>query len=430
MNADALRNVLIGVIAALVGVLLLFAGFLVRVITEPSSTTVASPAATSVASPQQENVNVSGATVDEILRILREDFVEPDRVNSKYLYEGAINGLFQALGDPHSTYIDPQTYAISRDDFSGSFQGIGATVSQQGRFVVIVRPLSGTPAEAAGLKAGDVILAVDGENAEGWTVQQAVLKIRGRRGTRVELKVRHTDGREETLSIVRDEIQVASVSADPPGGALKDGKGNAVTDLAYLRIRTITRNTPKEIQEAVKAAEQAGKKGLIIDVRSNPGGLLQETTQLTDMFLEAGTMLVQVDRNGRERVANATPGQVTKLPIVIVQDELSASGAELFAAALQENGRAMVVGSKSLGKGTVNHVRELSNGGAVYVSIARWLTPKRNLIEGKGVQPDVAVQLTVEDIEAQRDVAMFRAIDVLREQIAMGQHRIPVKAAG
>jgi len=154
---------------------------------------------------------------------------------------------------------------------------------------------------------------------------------------------------------------------------------------------------------------------LILDVRLNPGGLLVETTQIVDMFLDEGIIVTQVDREGNEQVATAREGTVTDLPIVVLQDEFSASGSELMAAALQENDRATIMGTPSFGKGTVNHVRELSNGGAVYVSIARWLTPDRNLIEGRGVTPDIVVEFTLEDIEAGRDVQVERAVEFLRE---------------
>jgi carboxyl-terminal processing protease len=159
-------------------------------------------------------------------------------------------------------------------------------------------------------------------------------------------------------------------------------------------------------------------RGLILDLRSNPGGLLVETAQTADLFLEGGIILVQVDRDGTEREFSAQSGTITDLPIVILQDEFSASGSEVLAAALSENDRATIVGTRSFGKGTVNHARELPNGGAVYVSIARWLTPQRNQIEGLGITPDVEVNITLEDIEAGRDVAMYRAIDVLRADTA------------
>jgi carboxyl-terminal processing protease len=199
--------------------------------------------------------------------------------------------------------------------------------------------------------------------------------------------------------------------------SLRDAGGAEVTDLGYLRIRSFTNRTPKELSDVVDAAKAKGARGLIIDVRGNPGGLLNETAQTADMFLDKGIIVIQVDRSGTERTITARAGnEITTIPIVVVQDEFSASGSELLAAALQENGRATIVGSRSFGKGTVNHARELSNGGAVYVSIARWLTPGRQQIEGQGVRPDIEVTLTADDIEAQRDVAIQRAVDVLRSK--------------
>ena len=413
MSENAVRNILLAVISALVGVMLVSIGFLARVATEPEATVVVQEAATP-APAVERSTELDFGILDEILDILAQDFVEPDRIDRELLFEGAIDGIFTALGDPHSTYIDPTTFAINRGDFSGAFQGIGATVSQQENYVVIVRPLPNTPAERAGLEAGDVILAVDGDDAEGWTVDKAVLRIRGPRGSSVDLTIRKGNGDELVVTIVRDQILVASVDTAPPGGVLRDADGDIATDVGYIRILQFTSRTPQELLEAVDAAVEAGAAGLIIDVRSNPGGLLVETARMADMFLDSGLIVTQVDRTGTERSIAARPGMVTDLPLVIVQDEFSASGSELLAAALQENGRATVIGTRSFGKGTVNHTRELSNGGAIYVSIARWLTPARNLIEGSGIVPDIEIVLTADDIEEGRDVAIYRAIDVLR----------------
>jgi carboxyl-terminal processing protease len=410
------RNVLIGLTTVLIAVMLVATGFLARVVTEPEASLSAAAAATGAdagATPSASDA-ADFAILGEIAKVLEGDFVDPSRVDPELLLNGAILGLFNTLNDPHSTYIDPDTYALSHNDFEGAFEGIGATVSQQDNYVVIVRTIEDTPAERAGILAGDVILAVDGESAENWSVQQAVIRIRGPRGTTVELKVRHTDGSEETFSIERDDIPVASVDALPPGGVLLDHDGNTVDEFAYIRIRQFSRNTPTELLALIQEAEAQGKLGLIIDVRSNPGGLLNETVQIADMFLDRGVIYSQVDRAGNKRTAEASPGTLTDLPVIILQDEFSASGSELFAAALQENGRAQVVGTQSFGKGTVNHAVELSNGGAVYVSIARWLTPAGHQIEGRGVTPDVEIALTLADIEAGRDVAMFRAINLLR----------------
>ena len=417
-----MRNILAGAIVALIGVLLVAAGFLVALVLDPAGDeTVATPAATATpeapVTPGVRSTEVDFGVLAEIYGILEDDFVEPDRINDVQLYEGAIDGLFSSLNDPHSTYIDPTTYSISRTDLSGTFQGIGATVSRQEDEIVIVRPFDGSPAELAGVRAGDVILEVNGESAIGWTVDRAVLTIRGPRGTTVTLKVRHSDGTEEVVDIVRDRIEVDSINRIPPGGVLRDADGNDVTDLGYIRIAQFTERTPDELQDMIESIEADGVQGLILDVRGNPGGLLAETVEVTDLFLDEGVIIVQVDRDGNERIAEARPAQVTQLPIVIVQDEQSASGSELLAVALQEHGRATIVGARSFGKGTVNSVRELSDGGAIYISIARYLSPNRNQIEGLGVIPDVPVELTPEDIDAQRDVFVHRAIDVLRALI-------------
>ena len=413
MNNQAARSILIGLVSALIGVMLIAIGFIARVVFEPDAQAPSAVAATGARSIGQADF----ATLNEILAVLEQDYVEQNSIDADQLFEAAVNGMFKALGDPHSTYIDPDTYAISRDDFQGAFHGIGATVALQGEFVVIVRAMPNTPAEGAGLKPGDAILAVDGEDAEGWSVDKAVLKIRGPRGSTVGLRIRHVDGSVAEVSLVRDEITVASVDNLPPGGTLRDSGGAEVTDLGYLRIRSFTNRTPKELSDVVNEAKAKGARGLIIDVRGNPGGLLNETAQTADMFLDKGIIVVQVDRSGTERTIQARAGnEITTIPIVVVQDEFSASGSELLAAALQENGRATVVGARSFGKGTVNHARELSNGGAVYVSIARWLTPGRQQIEGQGVRPDIEVTLTADDIEAQRDVAIHRAVDVLRSK--------------
>lgn len=415
-GSDTTRNVLLGVIAVLIGVMLLTAGFLGRVLTEPDSMavvgTTTEPADTRPAAISEADFLI----LDEILQILESDFVDADAVDAEYLHAAAIDGIFEALGDPHSTYIEPTTYQLSRDDFSGAFQGIGATVEKppESEYIVIVRPLPDTPTEAAGILNGDAILEVDGEDASGWTVDEGVLRIRGPQGTPVELLIRHPDGTEELITIVRDEIQVSSVTTT----TLKDADDNDVTDIGYVYISQFTRRSPDELQQIIEELEASGVSGIILDVRLNPGGLLVETTQIADMFLDEGIIVIQVDREGNEQVASARAGQVTELPIVLLQDEFSASGSELLAAALQENGRATIMGTDSFGKGTVNHVRELSNGGAVYVSIARWLTPDRNLIEGRGVIPDIVVEFTLEDIEAQRDIQVERAIEFLREAAA------------
>lgn len=418
MNSNALRGAAIGFLSVLIAALLVALGFMAALLTQDADpASVATPPADDDRPAAVAELDADFGILPEIASILERDYVDADRADPSILRDGAIEGIFRALDDPHSTYVDPETYALSRDDFEGHFSGIGATVSREGDWIVIVRPLPDTPAERAGIEAGAMILEVDGEPAEGWSVQQAVMRIRGPLGTEVTLKLRNRDGAEQTVTVERDEIAVSSVSTEPVGAVLLDMDGEPVEDIAYVRIRSFTRATPEELETVIRDAEAAGARALILDVRSNPGGLLQETLAITDMFLDEGVMIVQRMRDGSEQVAEARPGMVTDLPMVVLQDEFSASGAELLAAALQENGRATIVGTRSFGKGSVNHVRELSNGGAVYVSIARWFTPDLNQIEGRGIVPDVEVETTLEDIESGRDVAAQRAVDVLRQQL-------------
>ena len=292
MNSSTARAALVGALSAVIAVLLVAAGFLGRVALEGGGGSGAAAPAASEARPAAASASggdgIGYELLDEIVEVLENKFVEPDRIDRELLYEGAINGLFQALGDPHSLYIDPQTYAVSRDDFSGAFEGIGATVSRQDEYVVIVQPLPDTPAERAGVRAGDLILAVDGEDAQGWSVEQAVLRIRGQRGTEVVLTVRHSDGSEETIPIVRDNILVASITAAPPGGVLRDADGEAVTNIGYVRIRNFTARTPQELGDLVRQLEEDGAAAIILDVRGNPGGLLVETAQTTDPLPRRG----------------------------------------------------------------------------------------------------------------------------------------------
>ncbi len=352
--------------------------------------------------------------LNQIHDILRNDYVEPDRLDDQTLYESAINGLLAPLSDSGTFYVDPTTYQVSVGP-AGSFEGIGATVSQQGDEIVIVAPISDTPAERAGLQTGDVVLAVDGESTEGWSVDKAVLKIRGPRGTDVTLTIRHPDNEVEDITITRDEIHVESVTVVPPGGVLEDADGNPVTDIAYIRIREFTALTRDQLEPLLQEVQGSGVRGLILDLRSNPGGLLATTVDVADMFLDSGTILFEVDKEGEERAFNARPGgAAVDIPLVVLVDSFSASGSEVLAAALRDNDRAVLIGEKTFGKGTVNVSRNLDDGGALFVSIARWLTPERIQIDGVGIRPDIEALLSDEDIDLRRDSQLHRAVEHLR----------------
>lgn len=357
--------------------------------------------------------------LNEMLRILKQDYAKPDNLDDQTLYEAAIQGMLSVLNDSGTYYVDPQTYKVDTSPtLQGGFDGIGATISEQGGKIIVVRPIKDTPAERAGITAGDEILAVDGESTQGWTVEKTVLRIRGPRGSTVKILIRHADGKEQEYSLVRDRVNVESVTTVAPGGVLRDANNTPVENLGYIHISEFTPRTAQEFEAALRDVASKGARGLILDVRNNLGGSLNATISATDLLLDSGTILIQRDAAGKETSYVAKQGQLLSgIPIVVLQNRFSASAAEIVSAALQENGRATVIGETSFGKGTVNTPKQLSDGGVVFVTIAQWLTPNGALIDKVGVRPDIEVKPTDEDIDARRDVQLQRAIEVLRGQV-------------
>ena len=354
--------------------------------------------------------------LNEVYGIIREDFVAQDSVDPELLRQGAIDGTLAALDDPHTMYIDPETYALGIDIITGQFEGIGARVEQDPASgeIVIVAPFRDSPADQAGIRAGDVILEVDGESTAGWTVSQGVRRIRGPQGSQVTLRVRHENGETEDFTVTRAIVTVPTVFTNE----LEDAEGNPVQDIAYVELQQMSAETVGALRDVIKDIEEKGYRGLVIDVRRNPGGGLQATVEIADLFLDSGTILIQVDKEGNETVEKAQAGdEGEEIPLVVLVGKGSASGAEVLAAALRDNGRTVLIGTTTFGKGSVNHLRQLSDGGALYITIARWLTPNREQIEGIGLSPDIEVEPSEEDIELRRDVQLFAAIDHLRQAI-------------
>jgi len=413
MSTKTIQAGVFGLLALAVVVLVFAIGYVFGDRGEESSASSAPPDNTTDSEGLPRDTDF--ANLNEIFEIIEDKYMDPDVVDRETQYESAINGLLETFPDSGTFYVDPQTVATGID-LSGSFEGIGATVSTQNGEIVITSPIEDTPASRAGIQAGDVILEVDGESTQGWTQEKAVLKIRGPAGSEVTLKVRHPDGNEETVTLKREKITVESVTTIPPGGVLEDGSGEEITDVAYVHLREFNEPAKAEMQEALRDAVDSGKRGIIIDLRNNPGGLLRTTVDIADEFLDGDLVILsERGRDGEEETYTSSDGGIaTELPVVILQNRFSASGSEVLAAALQENGRAQIVGEKSFGKGTVNVSSDLSDGGQLYVSIAVWLTPNGLLIDGVGVRPDIDVQLTDEDIDLRRDVQLWTALDVIR----------------
>lgn len=403
-------------------------GFLVHDVTTDDAP-AASDSADNDDGPSVDRDSVGAAILNEIYDILTSQYVDRELISEDNFRRSAIDGIINSLNDPHTDYLSPEDVSSGALDLSSSYEGIGASVSDTSGEVTIVAPFRDSPAEAAGIRSGDVILAVDGQSTEGWTDQQAVAEIRGPEGSTVALTIRRSDGTVEDVEVVRGDILIQSVFPDPqieviPGESgtdIVDREGDLADDIAYVNISQFHDKTLEELREVLEGIEEQGYGGLILDVRSNPGGLLSATVDVADEFLDEGIILSEVDGDNERSWEANEGGLATNIPIVVLQDQGSASGAEVLAAALQDNDRAVVVGTRSFGKGTVNQVRHLQNCGdpagcgALYLAVGRWLTPSGQEIEGIGVAPDVEIELTEDQYIESGDIQVFEAIDILRE---------------
>ena len=373
--------------------------------------------------------SVGAAIIDEIVDLLENQYVDKATLDAETLRSAAIQGIITALNDSHTQYLTPAELKAGALSLDSTYDGIGASVSDTSGAITIVTPFRNSPAEEAGIRQGDVVLEVDGESMDGWTTQMAVERIRGAQGTQVTLKVRHTDGVEETITITRGEIPVESVFTEPnleiipgeSGTTLVDRDGNAVTNIGYVNISQFHDRTVSELKAKLADVEDKGYIGLIVDLRGNPGGLLQATVEVADEFLDRGVIISEVDADGKTQSWSARQGGIaTSIPLVILIDGGSASGSEVLAAALHDNGRGDIVGVRSFGKGTVNQLQELKNCGdpagcgALYLSVGRWLTPNGEQIEGLGVKPTIEEPITYDEYLEQGDIQMFKAIEVLQ----------------
>ncbi len=352
------------------------------------------------------------AVIWEVWELLIRDYVDPEKLDPHTLSEAAIRGMLSALEDPHTSYVRPQTFAIENEDYLGNFQGIGAEVSmrQDGK-LIIVAPLPGSPAEAVGIRPGDIVLEVDGEPIEGLSLLEAVARIRGPEGSIVRLLIRHlTDIDPILVEVERGVISLTSV-------LLRSKPGEPIV---HIRLTNYFPNTAELMVDLIQQAVTNGAQGLILDVRDNPGGLLTSVVDVAGQFLEADQLVVyEVDGDGRRKDWDVRRGGVAKdIPMVILVNEFSASASEVLVGALQDHNRATVIGATTFGKASVNIFRPLSNGGGLYVTYARWFTPKGRMIEEHGLQPDIEV-VALERREA--DIKQLeKAIEVLEEMISAG----------
>ena len=328
----------------------------------------------------------------EVMERAKLNYVE--EVSDKKLIESAINGMLTSL-DPHSSYLDADSFNYMSEQTKGKFGGLGIEVTMDNGLVKVVSPIDDTPAAKAGIKAGDYITNINGETVVGMSLNDAVSKMRGKVGEKVKLSIRRVNSKPIELTIKRQEIKIQSVKNE-----IKEDS------IVYIRISSFTEDVDKSVSEAITKAKKKLKNkllGIVIDVRNNPGGLLDQAVDVSDLFLEKGEIVSTRSRNEADTVKYmANEGDIAKgLPLVVIINEGSASASEILAGALQDHHRAIILGEKSFGKGSVQTVIPLRDYGAMRLTTARYYTPSGRSIQAKGIEPDVEVKpAKIEELES------------------------------
>jgi carboxyl-terminal processing protease len=347
--------------------------------------------------------------VDEAWQVILNDYVAKDKLDQNALSEGAIKGMIAALNDPYTAYYDAAEYRdISQRITEGGYVGIGAVMTINNGNLTVVSVLPDTPAEKAGIRAKDRVLEVDGNSTAGMSLDEAVLRIQGKAGTEVTLLVLHAgEENPETIVITREEITFFSVSTEILQG-----------NIGLITVSYFSTRTGSEFTSGLEELKSKNVGGIILDLRDNPGGTLDAAVSVASQFLKDGIVLYALDNEGKKQTYDVKPGGLaTELPLAVLVNGYSASGSEVVAGALQDYGKGVLIGTKTFGKGSINHWRQLSDGSAIYITIGRWYTPNGRQIEGNGLTPDIVVERTQQDIEQGKDPQLDRAIEYIKSQI-------------
>jgi len=329
--------------------------------------------------PQSQGLEV----VEQAWNIIFHDYVDQDRLDASTLSQAAIKGMVEVLDDPYTSYLDAETHQLGLSNLEGKFEGIGAYVGVKDEQLMIIAPIADSPAAKAGIRAGDIILEINGSSTSGMSTTEAVLSIRGPKGTSVRLLILHQGETEPVeIEVVRAKIELPSVRFE-----MRE-------DIAYINITYFSERTNEELSPVLQSITQEAPTGIILDLRSNPGGLLQAVVDVASHFLKEGVVVNVVDNQGEHTATVVKPnGIATDLPLIVLVDSYSASGSEVLAGALQDYARATIACTRTYGKGSINILRHLKDGSGLYITTARWLTPNGRLIEGKGIEPDPGCEL-------------------------------------
>ena len=338
-----------------------------------------------VLSACSQSSSIKTDELDAVIERLQSSFIDQDLLNSDDLNRAAIQGVIDFVDDPYTTYMSQtrvEHFNSALEGMASDFEGIGASVTERGGEIVILGPLPGSPAQEAGIKPGDKLLAVDGDLVKGKTLDEVVTQVRGPQGTIVRLTISRVGTPIPfNIQILRQTISISSVLARMQSD-----------DIGYIQLSRFDATTAENFRTAIQDLTNAGAKGLIIDLRNNGGGLVTAAVAVASEFISTGEILRWVESSGAETVMNVTgEGIAFDIPLVAIVNNFSASGSEVVVGALQDNGRAKIVGTRTFGKGSVNTLEVLDSGAGLYITMARWFTPKGRQIEGDGLEPDIVL---------------------------------------
>ena len=333
------------------------------------------------------------------LSIVRSSFIES--VDYNKLYEGAIKGMVNALGDPYSVYLDEESFKSLVTSTEGHFGGIGVVIGMKDNNFVVIAPLKGTPGDRAGIKSGDKITAIDSKKTAGQTLEDVVAQIRGKEGTTVEIELKTVAGEVKTVRVIRSDIKLETVA-----GEMKNNK------IGYIRIGMFNENTGSDFIKKFHELEGQGMEGLVLDLRDNPGGLLSESVKVAELMVPKGPIVSVTERSGKS-VTEYSSLEKAKYPVAVIVNQGSASAAEIVAGALQDTKAGKLFGTKTFGKGSVQAVSNLDESTGMKLTIARYYTPSGRSINGTGIEPDVVIEAAGETGENQ----LTEAISYLEKEL-------------
>ncbi len=343
--------------------------------------------------------------------LIKEKHISRDNLNAQKLVYGAINGMLKATGDPYSNFFDPEESQSFSQDVRGSFEGIGAELGMKDDILTVIAPLEDSPAQKAGIRPGDKILKVNDKIVADLTIDQAVDIIRGKKGTEVKLTIFHEGDRDTgEIVIIRNKIEIKSVKIE-----FKDD------NIAQIKITKFSENTDKEFNEATDAIISKEVKGMILDLRNNPGGLLDKSVAVASRIIPKGKVVVtEEDSAGRKENLYTSGGdKLSSILTVVLINEGSASAAEILAGALKDNQGLTLIGKKTFGKGSVQQLIDLPEGSSVKITVAKWLTPNGDYIMETGINPDVEVDMTSDDYNNNRDPQLDKAMEIIKSKMSL-----------